>query len=180
MSAATVNGDKSSSQFLSHLTSYPVVSDSISTFKSNPYGAKSLDLADSGYKSFVAPVLPYAQGPYGYVKPYVAKADEIADTGLSKVDNTFPIVKQDTQKIQSTVMGLVHLPFVMAFQGKDYVFKTYGNEYKKCGGKTYIDGVKALITTSLVITSDSLSSLSGYLSQKKEQSKEVVKDKTGN
>lgn len=163
-----------------HLVSYPVVSDGISNFKSNPYGQKSINLAESINKSFVAPVLPYAQGPYGYVKPYVAKADEMADTGLTKVDQKFPIVKEDAEKIKGSLFELIGLPFKLATSSKEYVFKTYGNEYKKCGGKTYVDAGKAVITTSLVVTSDSLSWLSAYLSQKKVEAKETVKEHTGN
>jgi len=180
MSAPTVNGDKASSQFISHLTSYPVVSDSISTFKSNPYGQKSLDLADHGYKSIVAPVLPYAQGPYGYVKPYVAKADELASDGLTRVDKTFPIVKQDAEQIKTTVLDVAFMPLRMAFQGKDYVFKTWGNEYKKCGGDGLVAGGKAMITTGLVVTSDTLNWLSTFLAQKKEEAKDFTKEKTNN
>ncbi|MCJ1252810.1 hypothetical protein MMC24_000616 [Lignoscripta atroalba] len=180
MSQSLVNGDKPSSQFISHVTSYPVVSDSISAFKQNPYGQKSLSIADHGYKSIVEPVLPYAQGPYGYVKPYVAKADEIADVGLKKVDQTFPIVKQDTQKIKGTMMDYAFMPFQIAGDGKNYVLGTYSNEYKKCGGNGYVAGGKAMVTTGLVITSDSLAWLSSFLNQKKEQTKNVVQEKTGN
>lgn len=180
MSKPAVNGEKSSSQFISHLTSYPVVSDSIETFKSNPYGQKSISLADHGYKSIVAPVLPYAQGPYGYVKPYVEKADELADGGLKKVDEKFPIVKEDAEKIKGTIFDYALMPFVLAGQSKDYVLKTYSNEYKKCGGDGYIAGGKAMVTTGLVVTSDSLAWLSTFLNKKKEQTKEAVKEKTNN
>lgn len=162
-----------------HLTSYPVVSDSISTFKSNPYGQKSLSLADQGYNSLIAPFLPYAQRPYGYVKPYVAKADSLAEGGLTKVDHTFPIVKEDTQKIKSSVLNLALLPFRVAGSSKDYVYNTYSGEYKKCGGDGFISGGKALITTGLVVTSDTLSFLSSFVGQKKEQTKEVAKEQSG-
>ena len=139
-----------------------------------------MSIADQGYKSIVAPVLPYAQGPYGYVKPYVEKADELADGGLKKVDKTFPIVKEDTEKIKGTIFDYALLPFVVAGKSKNYVFKTYSNEYKKCGGDGYIAGGKAMVTTGLVVTSDSLAWLSSFLNQKKEQTKEVVKEKTNN
>lgn len=42
---------------LQHLTSYPLVSDSITTFKNNKYGAKSLTYADQGY-AFAKPYQP--------------------------------------------------------------------------------------------------------------------------
>ena len=156
-----------------------MVSDSITTFKSNPLGQKSISLADQGYSRLIAPFIPYAQGPYGYVKPYVAKADSLAEGGLTKVEHTFPIVKEDTQKIKSSVLSLALFPFRVAGSSKDYVFNTYFGEYKKCGGDGLISGGKAVITTGLVVTSDTLSVLSSFLGQKKEQTKEVVKDQSG-
>jgi hypothetical protein len=114
------------------------------------------------------------------VKPYVAKADSLADDGLTKVDHTFPIVKQDTQKIKSSVLDLALLPLRVAGSSKDYVYHTYTDEYRKCGGDGLISGGKALITTSLVVTSDTLSLLSSLMAQKKEQTKEVAKEKSAN
>jgi len=119
------------------------------------------------------------QGPYGYVKPYVDKADQLADGGMTKIDQTFPIVKKDTEEIKDSVLDVVFMPLRMAFQGKDYVLKTYSSEYKKCGGDGLVAGGKAMITTSLVVTSDSLNWLSSYLSQKKEEAKDVAKEKKG-
>ncbi|KAL8987081.1 MAG: hypothetical protein Q9177_003683 [Variospora cf. flavescens] len=173
----TVNGEKSSSHFIAHVTSYPAVADSLDAIENNPYGKKGIELATEGYNKVVAPVVPYAQRPYGYVAPYVQKADELADGGLTRVDNTFPIVKQDTEKIKGTILDLAFMPLRMANQGKDYVLSTYSNEYKKCGGNGYIAGSKAVITTGLVVTSDSLSWLAEYLNQKKEEGKEFAKEK---
>jgi len=172
------NGNSSSSQFISHLTSYPLVSDSISTIKSNPYGRRSISLADQGYHHLIAPFIPYAQRPYGYVKPYVEKADSLADVGLNKVDETFPIVRQETQKLKSSVIELAFFPFRLAGSSKDYVLNTYSGQYQKCGGNGVVSGGKALITTSLVVTSESLNWIRSFLAQKKEQSKEVAKEKT--
>ena len=88
-------------------------------------------------------------------------------------------MKEDTQKIKSTVFDYAFYPFKLAGESKDYVFKTYDSEYKKCGGDGYISGGKAMITTSLVVTSDSLAWLSGFLGQKKEQTKDIVQEKSG-
>lgn len=160
------------------MTSYPLVSDSISTFKSNPYGRRSISLADQGYHQLIAPFVPYAERSYGYVKPYVEKADSLADVGLNKVDETFPIVREDTQKLKSTVIDLAYFPFRLAGFSKDYVLSTYSSEYQKCGGNGVVSGGKAVITTSLVVTSESLNWIVSVLAQKKEQSKEVAKEKT--
>jgi hypothetical protein len=108
------NGDKSlssSSQFISHLTSLPAVNDGIETFKSNPYGKKSLEIVDGAYTRIGKPVEPYLQTPYSYAKPYVQKADELADSTLSWGEKQFPIVKEDTHTIVDTAKGYVFYPY---------------------------------------------------------------------
>lgn len=120
-----VNGDKHSSQFIDHLTSYPVVSDGIETFKSNPYGKKSLELADNAYNRFGKPVEPYLETPKQYAAPYAKKADELASSGLTRVENTFPIVKEDTTTIVDKGKAFVWWPYNTAGDGVNYVFATY-------------------------------------------------------
>merc|ERR1712093_552437 len=63
--APQVNGEAPSSAFLSH---------PISTFKSNPYGAKSLSITTSLSHKLADPLLPYLTKPYQYVSPYITKA----------------------------------------------------------------------------------------------------------
>ena len=123
--------------------------------------------------------MPYAQRPYGYVKPYVSKADDLAAVGLGKVDSTFPIVKQDTEKIKGSIMDLAYFPFRVIGDGKNYVLDTYTSEYKKCGGDGYVSGGKAMITTSLVVTSDTLAWLGTFLGQKKEEGTDYAAKKYG-
>ena len=120
-----LNGDGPSSKFLSHLNSYPVVSDGVETFKSNSYGRKSLELADSAYARFGKPVEPYLETPINYAKPYVAKADELADSGLGHVESRFPIVKENTNTIVDKSKSVIYWPFQVANDGKDYVVNTW-------------------------------------------------------
>ena len=123
--ANLTNGERRSSQFLDHLTSYPVVSDGIETFKSNPYGKKSLELADSAYQSWGKPVEPYLETPKQYAAPYAKKADQLADSGLNHIENTFPIVKEDTTTIVDKGKAFIWWPFKLVGDGKDYVVTTY-------------------------------------------------------
>ncbi|QKX57339.1 uncharacterized protein TRUGW13939_04451 [Talaromyces rugulosus] len=176
MGEPTVNGEKPASQFLSHLTSYPVVSDSITTFKNNKYGAKSLTYADQGY-AFAKPYLPYLSAPYSYVAPYVAKADSLGDQGLTHVDERFPIVKEDTDKIRGTLVDTAYFPVRVAEDARQHLLDTYGAEYKKCGGAGYVASGKAVVTTSLVLSQESLGWLSTAIAAQKEQAKEVVNEK---
>lgn len=153
-------------------------SDSINTFKQNPLGQKSLSLADQGYQTFAKPILPYLSKPYQYVHPYVAKLDSIGDSTLSKVDEKFPVVKKPTSELYDDATGIALFPLRKGLEVKDYVLKTYNTECKKVGGEGPVTMGKAAVTTTLVVTSDALNWLSNYLGAKKEQTKEVVNEKT--
>lgn len=122
--------------------------------------------------------MPYFARPYEYVSPYVQKADTIADKGLSKVDEQFPVVKKPTDEIKGTVFNTVTFPFRVAAESKDYVFKTYGDEYQKIDGNGLVRPVKAMVSTGLTVTADSLTWLSHFIGAKKEQSKHVMSEKT--
>ncbi|OCK78165.1 putative pathogenesis associated protein Cap20 [Lepidopterella palustris CBS 459.81] len=169
MSQPMTNGEKPHSKVLSHITSYPVVSDSITFYKSQPLGQKSISLASTAYSKFAFPLLPYLQGPYSYFAPYVERADSIADSSLTKVDSTFPIVKEDTSKIKGTVLDYAFFPLKLADQGKQYLFGTFHDEYSKTGGS---DGIvklaKATISTELKFGHDALNLLLGYWTKGKE------------
>ncbi|KAL1978464.1 hypothetical protein VTN31DRAFT_1323 [Thermomyces dupontii] len=174
MGEPIVNGEKPHYKSLSHLTSYPVISDSITTFKNNKYGAKSLQYADEGYQRFAKPFLPYLSGPYSYVAPFVEKADTLIDSGLSKVDERFPVLKKDTKSIQETIVDTASRPLRLASDVQQRVLDTYGSEYKKFGGNGLIAGTKAAISTGLVISQESLAWLSSVLGAKKEQAQGAV------
>jgi hypothetical protein len=168
MGEPMTNGEKPSSRVLSHVTSYPVVSDGISAYKSNPYGQRSLVVATKAYDQFAKPVIPYFARPFSYVAPYITKADSLADQGLTKVDTKFPIVKEDTQKLKETVKGFANLPFQLAGQGKEYIFSTYHDERKKVGGEGVVADVKAFISFDLRLAADSYKFIMAYLNKGKE------------
>jgi len=178
--APQVNGEATSSAFLSHLTSYPVISDSISTFKSNPYGAKSLDLTATGYEKFGKPFIPYLQKPYQYVSPYVAKADELGDSTLSTLESKFPSVKKPTDELINDGKSLVFYPVTIGNEGKDYVLSKYNGEVKKTQDQGLVGYGKAVVATGLIVSSDALHWLGNFLSQKKKQTKEVANEKLNN
>ena len=144
--------------------------------KGNPYGQKSIDLTNAAYAKLVKPTFPYLEKPASFVKPYAAKADEIGDSLLKKFDEKVPIVKSDTKEIKSTVIDYVHWPFQVATEQRDYMLKTYNEEYKKCGGDGVVAGSKALVSGSFVITSDWLAYFASLLQQKKQEAKEVAKE----
>jgi hypothetical protein len=111
------NGDSSpSSKMLSHLTSYPTVATGIDKAKSHPYGKKSLELVDQAYARFGKPVEPYLETPYQYTKPYLNKADELGDKALGKIEDTFPIMKENPDTILDTVVSMAYAPYNYAVE----------------------------------------------------------------
>lgn len=181
---AQVNGETPSSAFISHLISYPVISDSISTFKSHPLGKKSINLSTNVYDKAGKPIMAHLQKPYEtfspYVVPYVKKADSIGDSTLSTIDSKFPYVKKPTGELYDEGMGVVFFPFKMAMEGKDYVFKTYNSEVKNVGAEGPVGYGKAIVATALVVSSDTLSYVGTFLTKKKEEAKEVANEKMNN
>lgn len=178
MASAQVNGEVPHSAFIDHLLNYPAINDGVKTFKSNPYGQKSLELSDSAYRTFAKPFVPYLEKPYQYVSPYVKKADDLGDKTLSKVEEKFPVVKKQTGEIYEDGRNLVLLPYRTANAAKDHVFETYNGEVKKVGGDNLLSYGKALITTSLVVTGEVYQALAEFLSAKKEQTKGAMDDAT--
>lgn len=175
--AAQVNGEvHPSSATLSHFTKYPVVSDSLSYFKKNPYGQKSIELGDSAYQTFAKPVIPYFSKPYEYVSPYVKKADSIGDQVLSKVDERLPILKKPTDEIWTDGKSIVFFPVRKGTETKDHVFKIYNSEYKNIGGDSLVTYGKAAITTSLIVSHEALNWLSEYLRASKTKTEKVAND----
>jgi len=178
--APQVNGDSPSSAFISHLISYPLISDSISTFKSNSYGQKSLSLTSASYEKFGKPILPYFTKPYQYVSPYVAKADSIGDHTLSAIDDKFPVVKKPTGELYSEGKDVVLWPLVKGGQGKDYVVSTYGKEVEKTKKEGIVGYGKAVVSTGFIVGQDAYSWLSEVLGRKKAEAKEIGNEKLSN
>ncbi|PGH15429.1 hypothetical protein AJ79_02405 [Helicocarpus griseus UAMH5409] len=175
MGEPIVNGEVPSSQFLHHLSTIPLVSDSLTYLKNNPYGQKSLQLADQGYSAYAKPVLPYFSKPYNYVAPYVAKADSLSNEGLKRVEDRFPIVKMDIESIKNALSGYINRPLRVVQDGKQHLLQVYSSEYKSCGGGDgYVTVGKAMVTTGLTITTESLEWLKGLIAQAEKEGRERV------
>jgi len=178
MGETLTNGEKPHSLFISHLTSYPLVSDSLSAYLENPYGAKSVNLFNDAYKRFFTPVEPYLKTPYSYVAPYVQKADSLGDKGLSEVDSRFPIVKEETSSLKEKVKGLPFVPYDTFVSAHSYLLKTYEEQDKRNQGqKGVVPFAKTVIGTELKIAADTLGYLTGFIVAKKEEGKKFASAK---
>lgn len=174
------NGEKPQSLTLQHLTSYPVISDSIKFYEDNRYGAKSISLAQEAYIRLVLPVEPYLKTPISYVAPYLAKADSLGDEGLKKVDEKFPIVKEETASLKEKAQGVASLPLKYATDSKEYIIGTYQDEYKRTGGQGVVTTIKAILSTELKVTQDVLQYIADALQVKKQEAKKAVDEKANN
>lgn len=157
-----------------------MIDSGLKTFKSNPYGQKSLELSDSAYKKFAQPVLPLLNKPYQYVSPYVKKADHLGDKTLSTIDERFPVVKKPAGELYQEARDLVMLPLRTGLAGKDHVLETYNGECKKVGGEGLVTYSKALLSTTLIVTTEIVQGISGFLGGKKEQAKSAANEKMNN
>ncbi|KAH7040001.1 uncharacterized protein B0I36DRAFT_357362 [Microdochium trichocladiopsis] len=174
MSSHQVNGEvHPSSATLSHITGYPVVSDSLTYIKKNPYGQRSLELGGSAYEKFAKPVLPYFAKPYEYVSPYVKRADDLGEQTLSKIDDRLPVLKKPTDQLWADTQSLIYLPVRKGSETRDHVLSVYSSELKKIGGEGVVVNGKALVSTGLVITTETLTWIGDLLRAGQAKSKEA-------
>jgi len=141
---------------LSHLSDYPVINDSITYFRQNPYGQKSIELGDSAYQALVKNLFPYLEKPFEYVSPYVRKADALGDNALSKIDERLPVLKKPTEELLAEGKAIIFYPINQGLKTKGHVVDVYNSEYKKVQGYGLVKSGKALVSAGLLLTSETL------------------------
>jgi hypothetical protein len=110
-----------------HLIFFPIISDSVTTFRANPYGAKCLALTSAGIERFGKPLLSYLSKSYQYVSPYVQMADALGDSTLSILESRFPAVKKPTGELYNEI---IFFPLNKGSKGKNYMLSVFGKEKK--------------------------------------------------
>ena len=157
---------------------YPLIASGVNTIKTNEYTQRPIRLGDSVYQTFAAPVIPWFAKPYEFVSPYVSKADSFGDKTLEKLDERFPVVKKPTEELYNDTKVLIMLPYRKGIEGKDHVFQIYSSEFKKNDQQPGLRAYgKAAVTTALVVSSETLSWVSSFLSAKKQQAAEITNEK---
>lgn len=160
-----------------HLLNYPVISDGITSFKANEYGQRSLQLGDSAYQTLAASVLPYLSKPYGFISPYVQRADSIGDKTLDRIDERFPVIKKPTSELYSDTRGLILLPYNKSIQGRDHLLHVYTAEVKKAEQQGLVAQGRAAVSTALVVSNETLSWLSSLLTAHKAEAAKRTNEK---
>ncbi|PHH76660.1 hypothetical protein CDD83_4232 [Cordyceps sp. RAO-2017] len=180
MAVTQVNGDVSAahqSAFIQHLLNYPLIHDGITSFKSNAYGQRSIQLGDSAYQTLARPVMPWFAKPMAYLSPYVRKADSLGDKTLDRLDERFPLVKKSTSELYRDTRSLILLPYNKGLEGRDHVVDIYAAEVKKADQQGLVAQGKAAVTTALVVSNETLSWLGSLLHAKKAEAAKAVNDK---
>ena len=152
---------------MQHLLQYPLVSDGVSTVKENKYGQQTIALSSSAYEKLAKPVLPYLTKPYGYVSPYVKKADSLGDKTLNNLDQRFPVVLKPTAEVYKETKDIVFYPVRKGIEGRDHVFEVYAGERKQSGGEGVLPFGKALAATAIIVTTETVTFVRQYLASAK-------------
>lgn len=181
--APQVNGDRPSSVFLEHLTSYPLISDSISTYKSHPYGEKSLSLTHNTLLSLSRTLSPFLSTPFAYLSPYLHRADTLGDSTLSSLESRFPAVKKPTGEIVEDGKKIVFAPLRIGNEGREYLVREYRGQVQKAGegiGERSGEWVKwpvAAIATGVVVAKGVVGWVGNWLGDRSKDVKEIKDEK---
>ncbi|KAL2131761.1 hypothetical protein VTI74DRAFT_4636 [Chaetomium olivicolor] len=145
-----VNGDSPHSNTLRHLLSYPAVQDGLRLYKSNALGRMSIQLSTSAYQLVGAPVLALLDKPYGYVAPYLEKADSFGDETLSKVEKRFPLVKKPSAEMFNEAKDAVYGGPIK------HITELYRDAYQRAGGASPVATGVAAAKTAAVLSAEGL------------------------
>ncbi|KAJ4306769.1 hypothetical protein N0V88_000136 [Collariella sp. IMI 366227] len=148
-STVVLNGDSPHSSTLRHLLTYPAVQDGLRFYKSNTLGRISIELSSSAYQLVGAPVLSLLDKPYGYVAPYLERADNFGDETLSKVEKRFPQVKKPAPELYSDAKEAVYSPV-------KHVTDVYNGAFQRTGGAYPVATGVAAAKTAAVLYAEGL------------------------
>ncbi|KAF6843989.1 perilipin mpl1-like protein [Colletotrichum musicola] len=179
---AQVNGDLPTvpSVTAQHLLDIPVVHDGVVAFRNNPMGKRYLAISDSLYKNLAGPLVPYLAKPWSWVRPYAERVDALGDQALTKVEERVPVIKKPTDELYAGAKGIIYLPLQTGIEAKDHVLKTYAQEKKKVGGENIVTYGKAIVSTTLITSSEIIIWVGDVIHYKKEEAKDVVNEKANN
>ncbi|OAQ58562.1 perilipin-like protein, Mpl1 [Purpureocillium lilacinum] len=154
MAVPLVNGDVNAahqSAFIEHVLNYPLISDGITTFVQ---------------RTLAVPVRPWIAKLYGYISPYVQRADSLGDKTLDRIDERFPVVKKPTNKLYNDTRRLILLPYNKSVVGRDHVFQVYRSKITEAEQQGLVPQGKAAVSTALAVSNETLSWLKSVIRQK--------------
>ena len=106
------------------------------------------------------------------------RADALGDDALSRIDERIPSLKKPTNELVSDGKAIVFFPLRKGLETKDHITEIYNSEYKKVGGEGLVTSGKALISTSLFVTSEALTWVGDVLRAGRVHAKEAAHDAT--
>ncbi|KAJ6436297.1 perilipin-like protein, Mpl1 [Purpureocillium lavendulum] len=137
-----------------------------SPLSSNEYAQRSIKLGYSAYQTLAVPVRPWIAKLYGYISPYVQRADSLGDKTLDRIDERFPVVKKPTNKLYNDTRRLILLPYNKSVVGRDHVFQVYRSKITEAEQQGLVPQGKAAVSTALAVSNETLSWLKSVIRQK--------------
>jgi hypothetical protein len=118
------------------------------------------------------------------LSPYLARADALGDSGLTRFEERFPIVREDTQRVRGLAAEAAAAPLVAVRRGRDYLLETYSRERGEVPVNGLVGVGVAVVRTEWRVAADVLGAAMRWwavgkaeLKQKREQ--HVSKKKKG-
>jgi hypothetical protein len=134
---------------VSHLQSYPLISDITASFTSSSICQRATNLSSAVYDRFITPISRVVQS-----------ADDFADANLTHLDSRFPVVKEVSAE---DVKGMIGYPRKLiaeeivkgsdyAHEKQEWVLHVYESQVDERKG--LVVKLKAGVTTGLVVSAD--------------------------
>lgn len=165
---------------INHITSYPVVSDTLTYAQSFALAQQTLNYSQQAL-GLLKPLTPLLTKANDIAAPVVTKVDDFADSKLGQVDEKFPFVKKPTAEIADFLVAQKDFATGLAQKEREYIASVFAEELEKAAGanKTgYIPTAKAGVNTGIVISQELLHWITDLVHKKRAEKSGAEKNGT--
>jgi hypothetical protein len=163
------------SKSINHITSYPVVSDTLTYAQSFALAQQTISYSQSCL-GLLKPLSPLLTKANHITAPVVTKVDDFADSKLGQVDEKFPFVKKPTEEIAEFLAAQKDFATGLAQKEREYVLSVFAEELEKTAGENktgYIPTAKAGVNTGIVISQELLAWITELVQKKRAEKTET-------
>lgn len=152
----------------------------------HPVGQKSISVSTSVYDTVIKPFSPLLAKANTFASPIVTKADHLADSGLLKLEQSVPLVKEPTEKLKARVTSLPAYALAqdaLSFGSETtgYALRVYNEEYNKSSNgekASILSAAKAGVSTTFILSSQSAAWITAFIRSRAETTtKQAGEDK---
>ncbi|RPA80937.1 hypothetical protein BJ508DRAFT_117507 [Ascobolus immersus RN42] len=161
------------SKSINHITSYPVVSDTLSYAQTFAIVQQAVT-ATQRATGLLQPFAPLLEKANNIAAPVVNKVDDFAESKLGQLDEKVPFVKKPTQELADFLSQQKDFATGLAQKEREYVLSVFADELEKAAGdnKTgYIPTAKAGVNTGIVISQELIAWITELVQKRRAESK---------